>query len=189
MTATPDIGTCLREGWALYTQRPALLSGATALVALINAVASWIPLANLLTYPVLLAGLYLLVMRVEAGEAVSLNVLFDGFSQILPLVLASLLSGLLIAIGLLILVVPGVYLAIAYGFTTLNIIDRGLDFWPAMEASRKEITQHFLGYVGLGLILLALIFAGALAFGVGLLVALPVCIAAHYRFYRRLHDA
>ena len=189
MSHSPDIATCLREGWSLYTHRPALLSGATAVVALINALVSWIPLANLLTYPVLLAGLYLLVMRIEQREEVSLGVLFDALPQVLPLVLASLLSGLLIAIGMFLLVIPGIYLAIAYGFTTLHIIDGGLDFWPAMEASRREITQHFLSYVGLGLILIALIVAGAMVFGVGLLVALPVCVAAHYRFYRRLHEA
>jgi uncharacterized membrane protein len=188
MNSNPDIGTCLREGWALYTGRPWLLSGATVVVALINALASYIPLANLVTYPLLLAGLYILIMRLDAGEEVAIGNLFDGFSYFLPLVIASLLTSLLVALGILLFVIPGIYLAVTYGFTTLNIIDGNMEFWPAMENSRKTLTRHFWAYAGLGLILLLIILAGSLAFGVGLVVALPVCIAAQYRFYRRLQD-
>lgn len=186
MSKSPDIGTCLSEGWAIYKKEPWLLSGATALVALINALASWVPFANLITYPLLLAGLYLMVMRLDAGREVAIGTLFDGFSSFLPLVLSALATGLLTALGLVLFVLPGLYLALAYGFTTLNIVDRNMDVWPAMEDSRKTITHHIWAYAGLGLVLLLLIFIGSLLFGVGLLIALPVCVAAQYRFYRRV---
>lgn len=187
MAASPDIGSCLSEGWELYKRRPGLLTGATIIAALVNAIAEAVPFATLITYPLTLAGLYIIVIRLDAGEDVRLANLLDGLPKFLPLVLASLLMSLLITLGLLLLVLPGLYLAFAYGFTTLNIVDRDLDFWPAMEASRRTITAHFWTYLGFAIILLFIVLAGALALGVGVLVAIPVCIAAQYRFYRTLH--
>lgn len=189
MTPTPDIGTCLSAGWELFKQRPWLLIGATLIAGLINGLAAKVPFATLLTYPLLLAGLYLMIMRLDRGRPLALANLFDGLPRILPLVLASLLTSVLIALGLVLLVIPGLYLAVAYGFTTLNIIDRDMDFWPAMESSRKTITTVFWPYLGLILVLGLITIVAALPFGLGLPVAVPVCMAAQYRFYRSLHPS
>lgn len=189
MTTAPDIGTCLSEGWELFKQRPWLLIGATLIAGLINGLAANVPFANLLTYPVLVAGLYLMIMRLESGRPLALSNLFDALPRILPLVLASVVTSLLIVLGLVLFVIPGLYLAVAYGFTTLNIIDRDLDFWPAMESSRKTITSVFWPYLGLILVLGVITIAAALPFGLGLPIAVPVCLAAQYRFYRRLNPS
>jgi len=145
-----------------------------------------IPFATLITYPLLLAGLYVMIIRLDAGESVALGNLADGLPRFVPLLVASVVISLLVTLGLMLLVLPGIYLAVAWGFTTLNIIDRDMDFWPAMEDSRRTITAHFLPYFGLVLIMLVLVALGSLPLGLGLLVAIPVCLGAQYRFYRRL---
>jgi uncharacterized membrane protein len=185
-TNSPDILLCLREGWELFLRRPALLAGATLIAAIINLAASMIPFATLITYPLLLAGLYVMIIRLDAGESVALGNLADGLPRFVPLLVASVLISLLVTFGLMLLVLPGIYLAVAWGFTTLNIIDRGMDFWPAMEDSRRTITAHFFPYFGLVLIMLVIVTLGSLPLGLGLLVAVPVCLGAQYRFYRRL---
>jgi len=187
MKRTPDISTCLGDGWELFTRRPWLLIGATIVAGLINGVAANVPFATLVTYPLLLAGLYLMIMRLVRGQPVAFANLFDALPRILPLVAASVLTSLLIALGLILFVIPGLYLAVAYGFTTLNIIERDMDFWPAMESSRKTITTVFWPYLGLILVLGVITIVAALPFGLGLPVAVPVCLAAQYRFYRALH--
>jgi len=186
-TPNPDITTCLKEGWDLYQRDPWLLSGATLIVGLINFVAGWVPFATLLTYPVLLGGLYLMIMRLDAGERPGMSALFDALPQFLPLVLASLAISALVFIGLILLVLPGLYLALAYGFTNLIIVERKLDFWPAMEASRRMVTEHFWNYLLLMLLFLALCIIGSIPFGLGLLVAVPVCLAAQYSYYRHIN--
>ncbi|MEM6775232.1 MAG: hypothetical protein AAF640_10305 [Pseudomonadota bacterium] len=188
MASNPDIGSCLSRGWALYRERPLLLTGAALLAGIINAAASFIPFATLVTYPLLLAGLYHMVMRLERGEAAELSHLFDGLPRFLPLVIASVLMSVLITIGVFLFVLPGLYLVIAYGFTTLNIIDRGLDFWPAMEHSRKTITAHFWTYTGFAIVVVLILFAASIPFGLGLPIAIPVCLAAQYYFYLDLDD-
>lgn len=183
-TNSPDIGDCLREGWALYQREPLLLSGATILMGVIYGVGSLIPLAGALLYAPLLAGLYSLVIRIDRGQPVTLANLFDGFSCFLPLVIASVIISVLVTIGLIALVLPGLYLITVYGFTTLFIFDQKQDFWPAMENSRKTIHAHFWNYGLLGLLLLAICIVASIPFGLGLIIAAPVCIAAQYRFYR-----
>jgi uncharacterized membrane protein len=125
-------------------------------------------------------------MRIDDEQPVEIGRLFDGYQQFLPLVLASVLTSALVTIGLILLVLPGLYLALAYGFTVLMIVDRGFDFWPAMEASRKLITANFLRYLLLALVLGVICIISAIPFGLGLPIAIPVCLAAHYRFYRGL---
>jgi uncharacterized membrane protein len=186
----PDVGSCLRYGWALYQRDPWLLSLATVLAALINFLASWVPFASMLTYMPLLAGLYLMVVRIDDGRPTTIGNLFDGFQYFfLPLVVASVLTSLLITLGIILLVLPGIYLALAYGFVALMIVDRKLDFWPAMEASRKLITAHFWQYLLLALLLGVVLIVSCIPFGLGLPIAVPVCLAAHYHFYRALVPA
>jgi uncharacterized membrane protein len=183
---TPDIGSCLRYAWALYQRDPWLLSAAAVVAGLINFAASWIPFANMLTSMPLLAGLYLMVMRIDEGRPTTIGNLFDGYQYFLPLVISSVLTSLLIGLGIFLLVLPGIYLALAYGFTALMIIDRKLDFWPAMEASRKLITANFWQYFLLAMVLMLAFVVSSIPFGLGLPIAVPVCLAAHYHFYRAL---
>ncbi|EED33452.1 conserved hypothetical protein [gamma proteobacterium NOR5-3] len=180
----PDIGDCLSEGWTLYKRDAALLSGATLLMAVICGVVSLIPLLGSLIYPPLLAGLYSMIIRLDRGETVTITNLFDGFQRLLPLIIASFLISLFVAIGLILFVIPGLYLLTIYGFTTLFIVDQNQDFWPAMESSRKIIHGHFWHYSLLALLLGIICVIASLPLGLGLLIAAPVCLAAQYHYYR-----
>src|SRR6185312_9806697 len=80
--------------------------------------------------------------------------------------------------GFLCLVLPGIYLLIAWSFTLPLVIDKKLDFWSAMELSRKVVTKHWWKFLGLTLVLLLLIFAGAFVFFIGALITIPLAIAA-----------
>ena len=83
-------------------------------------------------------------------------------------------------IGFALLILPGIYLAVAYLFAQPLVIDKGADFWQAMETSRKLITKKWFSFFGLLLVLFLLNLAGAILLGVGLLVTIPLssCILA-----------
>ena len=70
------------------------------------------------------------------------------------------------------------YLFVAWLFTLPLVIDKRLDFWPAMRLSRKTITKHWWKFLGFLLVLALLNLAGFLAFCVGALRHLPVSLAA-----------
>jgi uncharacterized membrane protein len=90
--------------------------------------------------------------------------------------------GPLVLVGLggvgMVAVAAMIYLSIAFMFALPLIIDKQLPFWPAMKLSWRVAHQQFLPLLGLLLLCGLVYLAGFLALCVGLVVALPVCVAA-----------
>ena len=112
-------------------------------------------------------------------EPVGLEAAFTGFRHPFPnLVVGGFLMGLLTLLGLVCLILPGIYLLVAWKFTVPLIIDKRLDFWPAMRTSRKIISRHWWKFFGFVIVLALINLAGFLVFGVGIFIAFPVTLAA-----------
>ncbi|WP_232319728.1 hypothetical protein [Prosthecochloris sp. HL-130-GSB] len=90
---------------------------------------------------------------------------------------------LLVTIGVFLLVLPGIYLAVAYMFTVPLIVDYRMEFWQAMETSRKIITRNWFSLFGFVLLLAVINLGGALVFGIGLLVTIPLTAFAGVMAY------
>jgi uncharacterized membrane protein len=79
-----------------------------------------------------------------------------------------------------------IYLSIVWMFAPALILDKNLDFWPAMTLSWRVTTRQFFPILGL-LLLCALVYlTGLLALCVGIFVALPVCVASLAYVYEDL---
>ncbi len=136
-------------------------------------------LALLLNGP-LLAGLFLYFLKKIRGETTTVETAFAGFfsKRFLHLFLAHFVMFALIGLGLVCLVLPGIYLMVAWSFTLALIIDKGLDFWPAMELSRKMVNRHWWKILFFLLVLAGVLLVGFLCCGIGVFVAAPIAIAA-----------
>jgi serine/threonine protein kinase len=188
-----DIGSCLRRGWALVRSDFWPLVGITALVLVLLSAASSLGavsrsvehaslktsvLGILLGGP-LMGGLYLHFLKKIRGERVRVETAFSGFSNsFLHLVLASFVMYVLTMLGILCLILPGIYLFVAWCFTLPLIIDKRLDFWPAMRLSRKTISKHWWKFLGFLLVLGLFNLGGLLLFCVGVFITFPVSLAA-----------
>jgi uncharacterized membrane protein len=130
--------------------------------------------------PALTAGYYFVSFQIARNRPKGFADFFNGFKKFLPLFLTSLVSGILIALGLVALIIPGIYLAVSYMFAQLFVIDKNMSFWSAMETSRKLITKKWFSFFGLGILMSLLILAGFLLLGVGALVTIPLatCVTA-----------
>ena len=173
------IGDCFGRSWGLLKQRFLLTAGACLLVVALYIGLSSFPvigtLAAMALGAVLFGGLDLMFLRLLRGQPADFGVAFSGFGPLfLPLVLVGLISQVLTGIGLLLCLLPGIYLMVAWGmFAPLLVMDRGLDFWQALECSRRVVTRHWWACFGLLLVCLLILLGGALLLGVGLVVALP----------------
>ena len=153
-----QIGHCLAQSWAPLTANFGVLFGATALVWLITFICQFIPLAgslaNWLLHGVLYGGLYLIFLNRIRGRAASIGEVFAGFSfGFVQLMLAGLLTELLTMVGLACcLVLPGLYLFVAWTFSIPLVADKRLEFWSAMELSRKVVTRVWFEMFGLLLV-------------------------------------
>lgn len=148
---------------------------------------------------ILYAGFQVYLLRLTRGQPVDFQfVLSQVRPHLLSLAIAGALIFLPISIGLaifsqsqspiaaflmLVFVVPGLAVITLYYFTAMLITDKNMDFWSAMEASRKTVMtagSHNLGVI-FGLI--AINFVGAVMFLIGLLFTLPVTSAAGAEIY------
>ena len=187
------IRNCLRRGWALVRSDFWPVVGITALIlALLSAVSSVGQVSHsagnvhfdtsvlgiLLGGP-LLGGLYLYFLKKIRGEKVRVETAFSGFSHsLLHLILASFVTGVLTMLGFLCLILPGIFLCVSWFFTLPLVIDKRLDFWPAMRLSLRTICKHWWKFLAFLLVLVLFNVCGVLLCLVGVFITLPVSFAA-----------
>ena len=99
---------------------------------------------------------------------------------------ASLLLGLAIGIGFVLLIVPGVIFALMFMFTTFIVIERELGPVEAMTESRRITRGYKWPLLGFGLLLVLINLLGLVALVVGILVSIPVSSLAVVHAYRVL---
>ena len=91
-------------------------------------------------------------------------------------------------IGLLIIVIPTTYLAISWAYSMVLIVDRKMNFWPAMELSRKTLTKHWF-QIFFFLIAIGIISSlGVIVCGVGLFVTIPMAMTMLAASYVHIFD-
>jgi hypothetical protein len=189
-----DIGRCIGRGWELIKKDFWLLVGGSFLVFLVVGGLGAIPILGLIAGFVidgaLLGGLYLLFLKRIRGQTATIGDAFAGFSlAFVQLMLAQIVMTFLSGLGFLLCLLPGIYLMIAWAFTLPLVIDKKLEFWPAMELSRKVVSHHWWMMFGLVIVSGLLAVAGVLACLVGIFVTVPICIAALMYAYEDVFGA
>ena len=123
-------------------------------------------------------------MKKLFGRRAEFADLFTGFNFFIPSLVASLLISLLVGVGTLFCVIPGLVVAAMYKFVYLFILDKRMDFWPAMQASHAVVKNDYFGFTMFLLAMIGLDILGFLCLVVGIFIALPVTIAAITVAYR-----
>lgn len=141
--------------------------------------------ASAVSYP-FIAGLNMIGIRRAAGQPFSFNEIFSHFGRTLPLLGVAVLMMLLIYLGMILLLIPGIYLAVAYMLAIPLVVERGLSPWQAMEASRKAITQHWFKVFGLFLLLGLIVSISAIPLLIGLVWTIPLFVVAMGVLYRTI---
>ncbi len=180
-------GDWIRAGWAAFRDQPGGFIGFAALLFATTGLLSHVPFAGAvlgLALAPLWAGFYVVALLVLSRRKTEFADFFKGYRAFLPLFLAAFVGGIFIAAGTVLLVVPGLYLAVGYTFAFPLIADRRVDFWQAMELSRKAVTRRWFPVFGFLITLLLVNVAGALLLLVGLLVTVPLSFCAVAAAYR-----
>jgi uncharacterized membrane protein len=128
---------------------------------------------------VLFAGLYVYFLKLIRGQPASVGDVFAGFGHCFgQLLLLGWVQALLTCIGFYLCILPGIYLAVAYLFTPVLVIDRELGFWEAMELSRRVVSKHWFVVFGFAIVYFLVVLAGILGCCIGIFVTIPIGIAA-----------
>jgi hypothetical protein len=162
----------LGQGWEIVKADIGLFA-VHALLFLV--VSGAIPL--ILQGPMILGMQYAIMRRMMVGRT-EVGDVFKGFNYFLPAMVAGILVSLFGSIGFALCLVPGLFVLAALQFPFLLIVDKGMDFWPAIETSFEAAKRDWVGYIVFVLLQGLVVTAGVLACCVGVLVALPVIHAA-----------
>jgi len=134
----------------------------------------------------LLAGFHIFCMKKTLNRPAELADLFKGFNYFVPTLVASLLISLFVLGGTLLCIIPGLVIAAMYKFTYLFIVDKRMDFWPAMQASHAVVKNDYFGFTLFLLAMAGVNLLGLLCCIVGLLVTMPVTFAAITVAYKEI---
>ena len=134
----------------------------------------------------LLAGFHIFCMKKSLNRPAELADLFKGFNYFVPTLVASLVISLLVLGGALLCIIPGLVIAAMYKFTYLFIVDKRMDFWPAMQASHAVVKNDYFGFTIFLVAMAGLNLLGLLCCVVGLLVTMPVTFAAITVAYKEI---
>lgn len=178
-----DIRGSLKEGWKLFTQRGWYFIGLfLAFVVLFILTAGDSAVVTALSY-ILYGGYFALLLKHARGERVVFDDLFSIDSRWISFAFLGLIKTVLILIGFLLLIIPGIYLSVRWMFAELLVIDKGLRPLEALKAS-SELTKGYRWKLFLfSLVMMILILVGFLALGIGAVVASIVSMFAIIKIY------
>ncbi|MEB2783666.1 hypothetical protein [Algoriphagus persicinus] len=186
-----DIKEILTKAWEMFKSRALFHVGYMVLIGAIQAgfalyLKDFTFLYSIFLAPPLVCGFYLVANRQSQKEYIDFQNYFDGFKYWWNVMSANLISSIVIVLGIICFVVPGIYLLIGYMFCLLFVIFGGFDFWTSMELSRKLVHTNWVKFFVFGLALLALNLAGFLCLIVGLLITVPMTYLAVYILFEEL---
>lgn len=195
-----SIQDCLAAGWATFKRRPGFFVLITLLALVIDGIASGIldaaagdsALLKLLAVLVHLVvqsvvGLGMSRVTLHAVDDVDATSLHDAWEPqyILPFLGASILFSVMVGLGFVFLIIPGVILAVVFGFWPYPIAE-GAGPINALSYSRLITKGHRWQIFFFFLVLFLVNVLGFIVLVVGLLVSIPVSALAMAHAYRVL---
>ena len=193
---TVEVGKSIGYGWETVKKDFWYFVGIAIVAMVISGVGSsreigrtsW-NIIGLLLSAYMMCGYMKIVLSYQAGKKLPFGDLFMQWKYYLRILGAQILLGIIIGIGFILLIVPGIYLALRYQFTFLLIIDRDLGIGAAMNESSRLTQGIKMSLLGFDLACLGVVILGAIVFGVGVFVATPVVWLATVALYRKLSSA
>ncbi len=110
-------------------------------------------------------------LKAARGDKLEIKDMFEAFKNYWNAVLASLLVFVIIIIGLIIFIVPGIIFACKLVFTPYLVVDRKMEVIEAIKESWRMTGGHSWKVFFIGLLAIPVIIAGLICFGVGVIIS------------------
>lgn len=195
------IGEVLSEAWASingYKWPYAVITSIYMLIyfGLVVLIAVWfrediqraqslIQLVGFLMLP-MSASLTMMGLSMASARPITVKQLFAYYNKFFPLVGLQIVMMMAIVLGLVLFIVPGIYLSIALMFAVPLMLEKNLSIVDAFEASRKAVTHHWFKILGVWLVMVVIVFVSILPLGIGLFWTMPMMMAVIGVLYRRM---
>ncbi|MCR9064716.1 MAG: DUF975 family protein [Cytophagales bacterium] len=144
-------------------------------------------LVSLLTSGAFGVGMAVFYLNIARGGEPIIEQIFDGFKNYIPALLTSLLMFIIVGIGFVCLIVPGIILGLGLSQTYFILAeDKNIQAVDALKKSWDMMDGYKMKYFLLCLLYFLLILAGLLCFFVGIFVVIPLIQTSNAVFYEKL---
>jgi len=133
-----------------------------------------------------LMGYMKIAIKIHDGHSVSLMDLFFYYQKFSPFLISLLLYIAVIFLGMLFVVIPGIFLAVRFSFAPFFALEEDSSALELMKKSWKTTGGHFFDLLIFYLILVVLSVIGATVLYIGLAFTLPISLIAVVYGYRKL---
>ncbi len=175
-TAKFDIMQLFKDAWELFKNNVSPLLGGYLTFVVILMVSGMVYIGPLILSGPMSLGLFKMARMAANGQTVEFGDLFSGFQRFLDGFLANLLISIFTMAGMILCILPGLFVGLMYMLTYLFMLDEKLAFWDAMEASRKMVWKNPWQWILLWLALCLFNILGMLACCVGMFLTGPVSL-------------
>jgi uncharacterized membrane protein len=111
-------------------------------------------------------------LKASRGDSLEIKNMFEAFQTYWNAVLAGLLVGVIVFIGFILLIVPGIVFACKLAFTPYLVVDRKMGVIEAVKGSWSMTSGHAGKVFLLGLLAFPISIAGLICFGVGIILSI-----------------
>jgi uncharacterized membrane protein len=178
--ASVDIGGALTKGISTFKANPVFHILSFVIVVVVSGAAF-----GLLTGP-MLVGYFKTFAKEDSGAKPEIGDLFKGFDEFVPALLAAILGGILINIGFILCIIPGLLIAAILPLSLLLIARGEQDGIQALQKGWALLKPNLL-MAAIAMIIIQIIGAlGVIACGIGLLITGPIAAIATWQLCQQL---
>lgn len=159
--------------WTIVTELPevegigALFFGVVALYVWVFTLAYTLFLQRPIEY-----GMAFAHLKAARDDKLEVKHMFEVFQNYWNAVLANILVGLIVIIGFIFLIVPGIFLACKLAFVPYIVVDRKLDVIEAIKESWNLTDGYALDVFAIALLAIPISIGGFLLFFVGIIISI-----------------
>ena len=177
-TGEINISNWITNGWDLVIKDFGSFLLLSFIYLTVMTVASSTGIVGIVLFGPLTAGFFYIIFNRIRGKDIYIGDIAKGFEVFVPSLLAGILISIFVGLGYFFLIIPGIIISALYMFALPLIMEKKMEFWEAMETSRKLVTKNWFELSIFMLVLSIFQFIGFLLLLIGLLVAVPVMFAA-----------
>jgi len=141
---------------------------------------------NIVVQIIISMGLVKISLKFCDNEKPKISDLFSSYPLFFKFLIGSIIYGLIVIGGLILLIIPGIIWSIQFQFFAYLILDKGISPIEALKKSSKITKGTKWDLFLFGILLGFINILGALAFLVGLFVTIPATMIATAFVYRKL---
>ena len=199
-----SVQEAFKFGWETFKKYPVFLIGVVLIVGILSSITNsltnmlsdggqtsslmsfLVSIAGSLIQMILSLGMLKIAITLARGGKPQWEDLYMQYPKFLNYLIASILYGLMVVIGLVLLVIPGIYLAVKYQMYSYLIVDKNLGPIEALKESAVITKGNMWNLFLFILTSIVVVVIGVILFLVGLLVAVPIVMVAGGYVYTKL---